>query len=235
MLHVQQVFEHAGGEFISSSSVLLERLSRIRAFVFDWDGVFNTGVKFGKEGSPFSEVDSMGTNMLRFGYFLKHDTLPPVAVITGEHNPSAIFWAGREHVAALYSKSADKRIALEHFCTSQGVSPSEVAYFFDDVLDVPVASLVGVRILVGRRGSPLFTEFVKHHQLADYITAQDGGSGAIREGCELLMGLMGVYDMAIQSRASFSEEYSTYLRARNALACSYWVSAPYGVQPDQTI
>jgi 3-deoxy-D-manno-octulosonate 8-phosphate phosphatase (KDO 8-P phosphatase) len=232
---VQNLFEQVGGEWLSSPSLILERLQNIRAFVFDWDGVFNDGVKFGTQGSPFSEVDSMGTNMLRFGYYLQHGVLPAVAVITGEHNPSAVFWAGREHVASLYSRSADKRVSLEHFCATNGLSPSEVIYFFDDVLDIPVAALAGIRVMIGRKGSPMFTSYVKKHSFADYITGAGGGHGAVREGCELLLGLMGMYDRAIHSRAAYSAEYSRYIALRNDNPCRYWIYTSEGILPDQTI
>ena len=64
--HTQHIFESEGGEFITPPFVLMEKLKNIKAIVFDWDGVFNEGVKGGGNHSGFSEIDSMGTNMLRF-------------------------------------------------------------------------------------------------------------------------------------------------------------------------
>ena len=60
----------AGGEFVASPRDLQHRLQNIRAFIFDWDGVFNNGAKTGAGGSGFDEADAMGTNLLRFGFWL---------------------------------------------------------------------------------------------------------------------------------------------------------------------
>lgn len=57
------------GQFVTSEADIAKRLSKAKAFIFDWDGVFNNGFKQGQAGSGFSEVDSMGTNLLRFLIF----------------------------------------------------------------------------------------------------------------------------------------------------------------------
>ena len=55
------------------------------------DGVFNNGMKTGEQGSLFSDVDAMGTNMLRFNYYLNNNkTIPLSFIITGSNNQSAI-------------------------------------------------------------------------------------------------------------------------------------------------
>ncbi|MEZ4806970.1 MAG: hypothetical protein R2815_05780 [Flavobacteriales bacterium] len=67
---------------------LEHRLAAIKAVLFDWDGVFNNGFKDAEGGSPFSEVGSMGVNLLRFALWLRNGHLPKAAVIAGQHNPS---------------------------------------------------------------------------------------------------------------------------------------------------
>ena len=65
-----KVFENNGGKFLISEALLISNLSRIKAFIFDWDGVFTNGEKDHELQSRFNEVDSMGTNLLRFSFFL---------------------------------------------------------------------------------------------------------------------------------------------------------------------
>jgi len=96
------IFTELGGTFSRPFAEFKDRLSKIKAYIFDWDGVFNDGVKTVQGGSPFSEIDSMGTNMLRFGHWMKTGELPFVAVITGEENPTAQYLAQREHFHSVY-------------------------------------------------------------------------------------------------------------------------------------
>ena len=68
----------------------------IKAFIFDWDGVFNNGQKNANSSSNFNETDSMGTNLLRYSYFLTNGVLPITAVISGEKNEAAFYFCERE-------------------------------------------------------------------------------------------------------------------------------------------
>ena len=146
----QNITYHFKGEFLTSPELMAERLGKIKAFIFDWDGVFNNGVKNANGSSSFSEIDSMGTNMLRFNHFLRNQQIPHTAIITGENNIDAYTFASRECFSAVYYRILTKPDALHHFCAAHNINPSEVAFFFDDVLDLSVAGMVGLRIMAGR-------------------------------------------------------------------------------------
>ncbi|MCY7352776.1 MAG: hypothetical protein LH606_19310 [Cytophagaceae bacterium] len=45
MQHIQTIFEDLGGHFVTPAPKLAEKVARVKAVVFDWDGVFNDGVK----------------------------------------------------------------------------------------------------------------------------------------------------------------------------------------------
>lgn len=204
-----------GGTFCRPFAEFEERLSKIKAYLFDWDGVFNNGIKSESGGSPFSEVDAMGTNMLRFGHWLKSGNLPVVAIITGEENPVAAYLARRENFQALYFKSTNKLIAFEHFLKTHNLTAGEVAFVYDDVLDLGVAQQCGLRIMVNHAASPLFQGYAITHELVDYITAHD--DHGVREVCELLLGVMKKYDEAIHCRSTFDRSYSNYLEQRKSV------------------
>ncbi|MFN8690845.1 MAG: phosphatase, partial [Cyclobacteriaceae bacterium] len=70
-----------------------------------------------------------------------------MGIITGEENPAARELALREHFDVIYFKSSRKAIAFDHFCGRFGVKPTETVYTFDDVLDIPVAQLAGLRMV----------------------------------------------------------------------------------------
>ncbi len=216
------IFTELGGTFCRPFAEFKDKLSKIKAYVFDWDGVFNDGVKTAQGGSPFSEIDAMGTNILRFGHWLKTNALPIVAIITGEDNPSAQYLAEREHFHAVYFKSINKFIPFEHFLKTNALQPHEVAFVYDDVLDLGVAEKCGVRLLVKHRATPLFQNYSIKNEIAEYITANDGH--AVREVCELLLGTFEKYDEAVHKRSHFDETYQRYLSERSQIQTRIFLS-----------
>src|SRR5687768_623752 len=182
------------GEFITDKDQIVQKLSTIKAFVFDWDGVFNMGHKDENGCSTFSEVDSMGINLLRLNYYLRTKSCPKVAIITGENNKTAFGFAKREHFDAVYYNAKHKKLAVDHFCREFGLQPNQIAFVFDDVLDLSVASIVGIRCMLKREATPMFKKYVIGNQLVDYITQFGGGEYGVREITELLIGLSGSYN-----------------------------------------
>ncbi len=212
---VYQVFEKLGGKFYHSPKIFEAKVAAIKAYIFDWDGVFNDGSKT-DAGSSYSEVDSMGTNMLRFAYWLKNRNLAPTAIMTGENNKPAFYLAKREKFQAVYYKFASKEAAFAHFLEKNDLQAHEVCFCFDDILDLSIAEKCGLRMLIKREASPLFLQYVEKNNLVDYISANTGGKFAVREIAELLLGIQGIYDFTIQKRQYFDTDYQTYLAQRNS-------------------
>ncbi len=217
MKNVTDLFESGGGEFFTPPSVFTTKLKSIRALLFDWDGVFNDGFKKGEEGSLFSEVDAMGTNLLRYALWRQVGKQPVAAVITGEENPPAQQLALREHFHGVYVKSKNKSRALDHFCQTHGIKPEEILFFFDDVLDLEVARRCGARVMIARKSTPLLHAFAKSNDMVDYLTGSGGREHGLREGCELVMGLLGQYETVVRERMTFSADYQFYLDERQQI------------------
>ncbi len=197
---------------------LLRRLARIKAVLFDWDGVFNDGFKDTDDGSPFSEVGSMGVNMLRFALWLRNGSLPKAAVITGQHNPSAERFAQRERLHGVYMGFTNKPDAFDTFLKLHGLQADEVAFFFDDILDLPVAARCGFRVMIGSAVTAWFAEQVISRGEADLITVNGGGANGLREGTDAVIALLGNGKDVIEHRAAFSDAYRDYLAQRQAVA-----------------
>jgi len=212
---LESLFTASGGQFLTPVTDLANRIQQVKAFVFDWDGVFNNGSKLGAQGSSFSEIDSMGTNLMRYAYFLQHkQQLPVMALISGERNEPALFFSKREFWNQCYFKAGNKALALDHFCAHHQLHPNQIAYFFDDVLDLPIAKACGMRIMVNSKATILFKRYVQQHCLADYISANSGSMHAVRECTELCMGLMQQYQHVVDQRIAFSASYKRYLSVR---------------------
>lgn len=213
-------FASLGADFVLSATEIGRRLETVRAFLFDWDGVFNDGAKGQGAPSTFSEQDSMGTNMLRYAYWRARGELPVCAVVSGADNPTARLFAEREHFDAVYSGFADKTIALEALCEQASVSRAEIAYMFDDLNDLSVANGCALRFLVRRDSSPLLREYTATRGLVDYVTAAASGQYPVREVSELLLGLLGGYPDAMDSRTRYDDEYQAYFTARQSVRTS---------------
>ncbi|AEI48132.1 phosphatase [Runella slithyformis] len=222
---IAQIFCAQGGEFITSTALFSEKLKKIKAFIFDWDGVFNDGTKNEQGTSNFSEVDSMGINLLRFGWWLHTPEMPYTAVISGERNVTSFQLVQREHYNSCYFRIKHKIAALEHFMNIYDLKPEQVAFFFDDALDLSIAEKCGLRIMVRHQGNPLFRQYVIENGLVDYITGQVGGAFAVREGCELLLGLRQIHDHTITKRLDFYPEYDQYLSERQLIESSFYTLA----------
>jgi 3-deoxy-D-manno-octulosonate 8-phosphate phosphatase (KDO 8-P phosphatase) len=219
---IEQLYSSLGGLFVTPATDIKQKLDEIKAFVLDWDGVFNSGEKTSTTGSSFSEVDSMGLNLLRYAHFVKHGRMPVTLIISGEKNQSAFHYCEREGLTYSFFKIPHKIHALDFLCEQEKLNPSEVAYFFDDVLDVPVAEKCGLRVQVNQRANPLFTQYCISHGITDYLTASAGGNFAVREATELLIGLYDDYDNVIEGRIRNSKNYQKYISQRREVKTRFY-------------
>ena len=216
---VFEAFTNQGLRLIGADQDILKRAARIKAVLFDWDGVFNNGFKDLQGGSPFSEVDSMGVNLLRFALWLKNgERLPAAGIITGQHNQYAERFTQRERMHGCYMGYTNKPDAFDAFLAAHQLRAEEVAFFFDDVLDLPVAERCGLRVLIGRKASPWFEEACMGN--VDVITACDGGHHGLREACELLIVATGRGEEVLDHRVRYSDVYQRYLGHRQAIVPS---------------
>ena len=121
--------------------------------------------------------------------------------------------------------------SFHHFIQEHGLAPEEVIFVFDDVLDLSIAEICGVRIQINRPAGVLFNQWVALHNLADYVTASAGGNFAVREACELLMGLNNSFESALQERMAFGRPYQQYLAERLAIETKVFSAADGEVKP----
>lgn len=212
------------GEFVTSPLAIRQKLRQTKAFIFDWDGVFNNGTKNLDGHSDFNEVDAMGVAMMRFSYFILHKKLPATAIITGENNQLANAFAKREHIDFVYHKVFNKEKALHHLCSQHHVSPADVMFVYDDILDLPVAKLAGIKFLIGRSSNPMLLKYARDNRMVDYITNLDGSTNAVREISELVMAFHNNFNLTVDDRIKFGEGYQSYLKARNQVTTEFFTA-----------
>jgi 3-deoxy-D-manno-octulosonate 8-phosphate phosphatase (KDO 8-P phosphatase) len=90
----------------------------------------------------------------------------------------------------------------------------------------------GVRVLVRRDASPLLHDYVTRQGLCDYITGHSPERHAVREVCELLLGLLGSFDAVVASRVAWDDEYTRYFESRQKVSTQLIDQAAKGTQGD---
>jgi len=218
-----ELFQKQGGKFLVNNEILLKKINQIKAIIFDWDGVFHSGYKNENQSSSFSEADSMGVNMLRFAYYLKQNkTIPYTAIIIGEHNKTAFYWAKREHLNDVFFKIKDKVEILNWLKEHRNINENEVLFVFDDILDLSMAKACGIRYLINRNSSALLQQFCIENKLCDYISANDGGNHAVREISELTIGILGNWNTVLNERIKFNDAYKPYITQRQTIETKFY-------------
>ncbi|MGZ5189227.1 MAG: hypothetical protein ACXWB5_07330, partial [Kaistella sp.] len=136
-----------------------------------------------------------------------------------EKNETAFYFAKRECFHYSFFKTATNKIdALKYICQQENIRPDEVAYFFDDVLDLGIAEVCGLRILINQKYNPLFADYCIKNKMVDYITAANGGNHGVRESAELLIAINGNYDQVLTERKNASSSYKAYLEQRRTIS-----------------
>ena len=149
-------------------------LTRIKAFVFDVDGVLS------REVIPLSpDGDPMRTVNIKDGYALQLAVKKGyhVAIITGAYTEAVRVRFSRLGITHIYLKSAIKIRDYQDFLSKTGVQPEEVMYAGDDIPDYEVMQLAGLPVAAADAAPEI-------KQIAKYISSRKGGEGVARDVIE---------------------------------------------------
>lgn len=166
---------------------------RIRLVCFDVDGVLTDGgIMLGDAGGSRVELkrydiqDGLGIKMLQQAGLR-------TAVITGRESVSVALRAqelGIEDV--VQDRHARKVTALKQLLAQRQIGLDEVAFVGDDLPDLGVLRLVGLPVAVANASPEARRASVVH-------LTRNGGDGAVREFCELLLRARGDWDMQVEA------------------------------------
>jgi 3-deoxy-D-manno-octulosonate 8-phosphate phosphatase (KDO 8-P phosphatase) len=166
---------------------ITQRAANIKLAVFDVDGVLTDGTLFfgddGQEYKGFSIKDGHGMRMLQhYGV--------AIAIITGRDSmvvARRMAELGIEHVLQGHR---EKLPAFEQLLGRLGTAAMETAYVGDDVVDIPILRRAGLAVAV-QDAHPLVKRY------AHWTTSSQGGRGAVREVCELILQAQGRLEQAL--------------------------------------
>lgn len=161
-----------------------KKLVAIKLLLLDVDGVMTDGRiiydQQGNELKAFDVKDGHGLKMLqRAGV--------RVGIITGRSSAVVSRRAQELGIDILYQGAKVKLDPYLEILKQTGLQDDQVAYMGDDLVDLPVLRRVGFSATVADAVPQLA-------QLVDYVTERNGGRGAVREVCDLLLQAGGCWD-----------------------------------------
>ncbi len=156
---------------------MLERLARIEMMVFDVDGVLTDGkLWFGAAGEvlkAFNVLDGAGIKALSAAGVV-------VAVITGRESAMTLRRCAELGIRHVVQGVADKAAAFDRMRHELGKTAEVCGYMGDDDADVPVMRRVGFAATVPNAADGVA-------DFAHWVSRREGGAGAVREVCDLLL------------------------------------------------
>lgn len=149
----------------------------IELLLLDVDGVLTDGTIYftheGTETKGFNTQDGFGIRLLKkIGV--------DVGLITARSSEAVRKRAENLGLQHVYQGVDNKITAYDELLKELDIDSSKVAYVGDDWLDFPLLRRVGFSVSVANG-----VHEVK--QMADYVTKRDGGHGAVREVCDLII------------------------------------------------
>jgi 3-deoxy-D-manno-octulosonate 8-phosphate phosphatase (KDO 8-P phosphatase) len=162
---------------------LLDRMKKIKAFVFDVDGVMTDSLVYLWENG-----DQTRTMNVRDGFALRRavDSGYIVGVITGGRSNGVVIRLNGLGIKDIYSGVIRKQVALDGFKTKHQLSDQEIMYMGDDLIDIPVMRKVGL-------ATAPQDAVIEVLQIAQFVSNFQGGRGCVRDIIETVMKLQGTW------------------------------------------
>ena len=155
----------------------IEKLKHVQIVVMDVDGVLTDGKLYysdsGEEIKAFNVRDGQGLKLIK-SHGIK------LAVISGRTSEAVRRRADELHVDEIHLGVSDKLPVLQDILRRHSLSLDDALYIGDDLSDIGVLKSVGLPVAVTDAH-----ESVKRR--ADYVTGNNGGGGAVREICDMII------------------------------------------------
>lgn len=158
-------------------------LTKIKAFIFDIDGVLSPSViPMNAEGEPIRMLNvkdryALG-KALKLGFH--------IAIITGAKTFPVKAYYKQLGIKHLYMNSINKYIDFEDFIQVTGVQIDEIAFSGDDIPDLEIMKKVGLSVAPADAAYEI-------RSVAKYISHQKGGEGIARDIIEQVLKAQGLW------------------------------------------
>lgn len=160
-----------------------EKISRIKLFAFDVDGVLTNGeiiyTSGGEEIKVFNAKDGQGIDLMNKNGFI-------TAVITARKSSIVARRALELKVTEVFQGSKNKLESIKLLMEKYGLDLSEIAYVGDDLPDLCVLKEAGLAFCP-------YDAVEEVKQVCHFISSKEGGNGAVRQ----------ITDFLIKNRVSY--------------------------------
>lgn len=171
------------------NDLVKEAAKKIKMLVFDVDGVMtNGGVTYDENGveyKTFNVKDGHGLVRMNQSGFI-------TAIITARNNGTVRHRAENLHITELYQGQKYKLPALEEIMKKYNLNYEQVSYMGDDLPDLCILEKVGLKCCPNDA-----VDEVK--SICNFISAKDGGKGAVRELTDFILDAQGIEKKQIVS------------------------------------
>ena len=155
----------------------LAKAKEIRLLLLDVDGVLTDGSLLysgtSTESKSFNTQDGFGIRLLQ-------EAGIDVGIITARKSEVVARRATELKIRFSFQGMTNKNEAFKQIMKDSGLRPFEIAYMGDDWLDLVLLQQVGLAI------SPA-NGVREVQESAHYITEREGGAGAVRDACNLIL------------------------------------------------
>ncbi|HSE97760.1 MAG TPA: HAD family hydrolase [Blastocatellia bacterium] len=170
-----------------SADEVFSRARKVRILLLDCDGVLTDGriimLPGGDETKAFDVRDGHAIVMARRAGL-------KTGIISGRVSSVVRARALELGIEHLHEKAWIKLDPYLQILELEGLTDEEVCFVGDDVVDIPLLRRAGLAVAVGDA-----VEEAKDY--SHYVTAREGGRGAVREVIELILKAQGKWDEAL--------------------------------------
>ena len=163
------------------SDPLDARLARVRLLLLDVDGVLTDGrLYYGAEGEAlkaFHARDGLGLRLAMTAGIR-------VGIVTGRRGAALAARCRDLGITLIFDGVRDKAAVIKTVAARTGLTPEQMAFVGDDLVDLPLMARVGLAVAVADAEPEL-------RRQAHLVTRRPGGGGAVREVCRRLLEAQG--------------------------------------------
>lgn len=159
------------------SNLVYSIMARVRAFVFDVDGVMTDGrLLITDEGKL------LRTFHIRDGYALRKavERGYPVVIVSGGKSEGVVRRLNQLGITDIFMDAQEKESVLLNWLNARGISGDQLVYMGDDMLDIPAMNHAALRACPSDA-----VQEVKN--ISNYISSLPGGAGCVRELIESIL------------------------------------------------
>ena len=158
-----------------------EEIARVKAFVFDVDGVMTDGGII-----PTPDGDFIRRYYAKDGYAMAYAIREgyKICVISGGRGEMLRRRLEMLGVERMYLNCMDKIMAIKEFMSDNGLAAEEVIYMGDDIPDLECMRVVGIPVCPADACMEVI-------EASRYVSEYNGGYGAVRDIVEQVLRVQG--------------------------------------------